>query len=111
MNATGTAQVQALIDEAKSACLTLPPVDHLRALDEDLRSAIGSRMAIVQKQIEAMEPHTPGLYARERVLADTANALADQFVDEAPLSAAMLVAELGRRLSELATYAGEADDA
>ncbi|MEU6990434.1 DUF6415 family natural product biosynthesis protein [Streptomyces sp. NPDC046465] len=97
---------QTLIDEALSACRDRPSPEELAELDEQLRASIAELMPAAQRRFEEQETYSADWYAGNRILLDAGGALAEPTQD-APLAAALGVAELGRRLRELDHYARE----
>ncbi|MEU5900513.1 DUF6415 family natural product biosynthesis protein [Streptomyces venezuelae] len=106
MNAA-TYTPQELIELAAGACRTLPPPDQLSTLDTQLRAELKRLFPIVEKQAEELPVDNPGRYSRQRALDATRDALDERLDRDAPLPAALLVAELGRQLRDLVTYAEE----
>ncbi|MFE0106343.1 DUF6415 family natural product biosynthesis protein [Streptomyces sp. NPDC059009] len=101
--------VDDLIEEALSACRTLPCTTDMRALDERLRAALQERLPLVQRQADGLDRGTVDWWNRQRVIDAADNTLAEQLPADAPLAAAVYVAELGRRLRELDAYAQEVE--
>lgn len=98
---------QALIVAALSACRNLPPLEELTDLDTQLRTRILALTPIVQTRADAMNRGTVDWYAHQRALDRSQDALTSP-PGTSPLAAAIQVAELGRRLRDLDTYAREA---
>ncbi|WP_141753677.1 DUF6415 family natural product biosynthesis protein [Streptomyces luteocolor] len=97
--------VRALIDEACAASRDLPTPQRLVELDGLLRTQLGRLAPIVQRQADGLNRGTRDWWNRQRAVDATRNALREPCCDgSALLPAAMLVAELGRRLHELDGY-------
>lgn len=95
---------QGLVEEALSACGTLPPHERLVDLNEGLRAELAELVPVVTEQSEKLDQGTPEWHARARALRAVASAL-EEDLGTGLLSAAMHVAELGRRVLELDRYA------
>ncbi|QEU94619.1 hypothetical protein CP970_30340 [Streptomyces kanamyceticus] len=97
--------VNALLDAAFSACRALPPPAHLTDLYARLRHEIRRRLPAAWAAAAQAGEDTLTWHAHQRVIDASTDALADGPGDRpSPLTLAMRVAELGRRLRDLAPY-------
>ncbi|MFF1709338.1 DUF6415 family natural product biosynthesis protein [Streptomyces sp. NPDC058268] len=107
---TDATTTQALISEALAACRVLPPHERLVELNDRLRAELAQSVATVQAQMGGMDRGSVDWHRRQRALDAASNATAEN-LGSGLLSAAMHVAELGRRLVELNALTMGGEDA
>ncbi|MGA4842730.1 DUF6415 family natural product biosynthesis protein [Streptomyces sp. G45] len=105
---TPAAGVRHLLEVALAACRTLPPTETTVQVHRDLVAEIQLRLPRAEQAAAAAEDGSPEWHRHQRVIRAARDALDWEGVrpqpGEGPLVAALRVAELGRRLRDLAAY-------
>ncbi|GAA0927013.1 MULTISPECIES: DUF6415 family natural product biosynthesis protein [Streptomyces] len=107
MTRTGTDQVAQLVVEAFDAGRKMPPRERLVELDKLLRAEIDQLMKRAREAADQAAPHTRRWYALTHAIEDAQFAIGFE-IGTGPLSGALHVAELARRVLDLQrTIGGE----
>ncbi|MEV0442984.1 DUF6415 family natural product biosynthesis protein [Streptomyces spectabilis] len=103
-----------LLEAAFSACGTLPPPAETAEVHRRLVAEIRLRLPGAERAMARAPVRSRAWYAHLRVMDATRDALLRVGEEpdpcESPLGAAVRVAELGRRLRELAVYPADSED-